>query len=118
MECCLVEVFGDYETDPIAASWGRMLFSPLEIAVGIIACSIPTLEPLRKYWVDEDRGIHLRKMGLRADSTGSSQSELKLFPTNWGQSRGKVSTFVTLGDVDASPKSIKITQEYDIGRKH
>jgi hypothetical protein len=70
MECCLVEVFGDYETDPIAASWGRMLFSPLEIAVGIIACSIPTLDPFQKYCIDEDRGMNLGKLGLRANSTG------------------------------------------------
>lgn len=113
-----MELFGDYETDPIAASWGRMLFSPLEIAVGIIACSIPTLEPFHKYWADEDRGTNLRKRGLRADSTGSSDEELTLYPANWGKSGGKVSTFVTLGDVDVSLNTIKVTKEYDIGRKH
>jgi hypothetical protein len=118
MECCLVEIFGNYETDPIASSWGRMLFSPLEIAVGIIACSIPTLEPFQKYWDDEDRGITLRKLGLRANSTGSSQSELALAPANWGKSGGKVSTSVTLGDCDATLNVIKVTKEYDIGRRH
>jgi hypothetical protein len=111
-----MEVFGDYKTDPIAASWGRMLFSPLEIAVGIIACSIPTLEPFHKYWVDEDRGMNLRKLGLRADSTGSSDSELKLNPPTWGKSGGQVSTAaVTLGHAEASLTTIKVTKEYNIG---
>ncbi|KAF2678258.1 hypothetical protein K458DRAFT_409012 [Lentithecium fluviatile CBS 122367] len=121
MECCFY-FFGDYTTDPISSSWGRMLFSPLEIAVGIIACSIPTLAPFQKFWGDEGRSppsrkIALRKLGVRSGSEGSSVSELKLNPANWGKSGGKVSVFVSLGDGEAGPNTIKVTKQYDIGHR-
>lgn len=113
MECCLVEIFGDYNKDPISASWGRMLFSPLEIAVGIIACSVPTLAPFDKYWAQENKVPG--KMGHRPNSSTSSLVELNLNPANWGKSDGKVSTFVSIGDSGAKLNVIKVTKEYGIG---
>jgi hypothetical protein len=121
MECCLY-LFGDYETDPISSSWGRMLFSPLEIAVGIIACTIPTLTPFHQYWNNDGRklstgSITLRKLGLRPGSEGSYSTELSLNPPNWGNSGGKASAFVSLGDAEAEPNAIKVTKQYGVGRK-
>lgn len=123
---CVFPFFADIKTDPIGAAWGRMLFSPLEIAVGIIACSIPTLTPFHRIWRDERRHMPkestgLRRLKFRSSSSGSSTSNLN--PAHWvGKSGGQVNAFVSLEDGgksservrDLGTHDIKVTKEYNV----
>lgn len=126
---CVFPFFANFGTDPIGAAWGRMLFSPLEIAVGIIACSIPTLTPFHNRWLAKRRQLHndgtgLRRLKLRSGSNGSSTSNLN--PAQWvGKSAGQANAFVTLEEGgksservrDLGPHDIKVTTEYNVGHR-
>ncbi|KAJ4295244.1 hypothetical protein N0V90_007255 [Kalmusia sp. IMI 367209] len=125
---CVFPFFADIHVDPIGAAWGRMLFSPLEIAVGIIACSIPTLTPFHNRWRSERRQLPkegplhgLRRLKFRSGSSGSSTSNLN--PANWvGKNAGHNNAFVSLEDggksservKDLGGHDIKVTKEYNV----
>lgn len=110
---CLFSFFANYEVDPIGAARARMLFSPLEIAVGIIATSIPTLTSFHEAWQTDRRqlpkesGMHsLRRLKFRSSSNGSSTSNLN--PANWvGKNAGYNNAFVSLADVPKSSERVR-----------
>lgn len=123
---CIVPFFGaDRTVDPINASWGRMLVSPLEIAMGAICCCIPHLSALRDGWRDKRTrtprdcatGLRRLKFGNR-----SSSSNLPIFA---GETYGDVKTLVSLEDGARSgkrihsfaPQDIKVTKEYIVDHK-
>ncbi|KAF1964254.1 hypothetical protein BU23DRAFT_562109 [Bimuria novae-zelandiae CBS 107.79] len=128
---CLFSLFADYQTDPVGASWGRIFFSPLEIAGGIIACSIPTLTSFHEPWRNERRQLNkesammgLRRLKFRSGSSSSSTSNLN--PANWvGKNTGHHDVFVSLADDARSSErvrpdggdDIKVIKEYTVVHK-
>jgi hypothetical protein len=122
---CIIPSFGaDRTTDPISASWGRMLVSPLEIAVGAICCCVPNLSALRDGWRDKrihtphDCAIGLRRLKFRNRSTSSN------LPIFVGETYGGVKTLVSLEDgvrpgrrQSFALQEIKITKEYMVDSK-
>lgn len=126
---CIIPFFGaDRNTDPISASWGRMLVSPLEIAVGIICCCIPNLSPLRDGWRDQRRctqknqATGLRRLKFRNNSHRSSTSNLPIFV---GETFGGVNAVVSAEEGARARnqvrsftlQDIKVTKEYTIHSK-
>ncbi|KAF2449546.1 hypothetical protein P171DRAFT_404885 [Karstenula rhodostoma CBS 690.94] len=121
---CVFPFFGDIHSDPIGASWGRMLFSPLEIAVGIIACSIPTLTPFHSRWrIDRsdllrEGFVHdLQRLGSRPGDSGSSLTNPD--PANWvGKDIWQNHAFVSLENGGKfNGDHIEVTKEYIVVRK-
>ncbi|RMZ67621.1 integral membrane [Pyrenophora seminiperda CCB06] len=125
---CAIDVFGNYDKDPIGASWWRICFSPIEVAVGIICCCVPNVRSLPSWNRDRrvlpTEGTGLRRLKFRTHSSGSSTSNLNE-PSNWMPSAAKpqVAAFVTLSDSDALDRTsslganeIKVTKEYDLHR--
>lgn len=121
---CVFPFFGDIVIDPVGAAWGRMLFSPLEIAVAIIACSIPTLTPFQNRWRGERRQLSsegvahgLRRLGLRSGRNGSSTANLG--PGDWvGKDTWQNHAFVTLEDGGKfNGDHIEIRKEYMVIHK-
>ncbi|KAF2866962.1 hypothetical protein BDV95DRAFT_648047 [Massariosphaeria phaeospora] len=131
MDCVLPFFKADYYDDPIGASWGRMLFSPLEIAVGIIICCVPNLTSLHAGWREQRRGhlpkegTGLRRLKIRSSSNGSSTSNLN--PAMWVPrgTNGQVNAFVSLDDggksnervKDLGPQEIRVVKEYNVGHR-
>lgn len=121
---CVFPFFGDVHSDPIGASWGRMLCSPLEIAVGIIACSIPTLAPFHDLWqidrsdLPKEGFLHsLQRLGSR--STNSDSSLTNLDPAHWvGKKIWQNHAFVSLENGrNFNGDHIEVTKEYIVVHK-
>ncbi|CAE7178916.1 hypothetical protein PTTW11_06446 [Pyrenophora teres f. teres] len=125
---CAIDVFGNYDKDPIGASWWRICFSPIEVAVGIICCCVPNVRSLPSWRRDRrtipNEGTGLRRLKFRTQSNGSSTSNLN-DPSHWMPSAAKpqVAAFVTLNDSDTLDRvgslganEIKVTKEYDLHR--
>ena len=125
---CAIDVFGNYEKDPIGASWWRVCFSPIEVAVGIVCCCVPNVRSLPSWRRDRrtmpNEATGLRRLKFRTQSNGSSTSNLNE-PSHWMPSAAKpqVAAFVTLNDSDTLDRvgslganEIKVTKEYDLHR--
>lgn len=125
---CAISVFGDVNHDPIGASWWRVCFSPIEIAVGIICCCVPNVSS-HPLWNRErpplpTEGTGLRRLKFRTTSGSSSTSNLH--PAHWMPGpKAQVNAFVTLdrGKDKSMEKSIslglneiKITKDYQLDR--
>ena len=123
---CAITFFGDYGNDMIGASWGRMLFSPLEIAAEITVCSVSAASNFhttdRRQLSKDGGAIHgLRRLKLRSGSSSSSTSNLN--PANWvGKNTGHNDAFVSLADgsrsnervKDLGSDDIKVVKEYTV----
>ncbi|OAG11857.1 uncharacterized protein CC84DRAFT_57930 [Paraphaeosphaeria sporulosa] len=121
---CVFPFFGDIQSDPIGAAWGRMLLSPLEIAVGIIACSIPTLAPFHNSWQIDSSELPpggfshgLQRLRIRSDHGGSPLTHLH--PASWvGKETWQNHAFVTLESGGKfSGDHIEVTKEYIVVHK-
>ncbi|KAL5413085.1 hypothetical protein PMIN04_009600 [Paraphaeosphaeria minitans] len=120
MDCGL----GDIQSDPIGAAWGRILLSPLEIAVGIIACSFPTLTPFHNRWQTnrselprEGFSHGLQRLELRSGNSCSSLANLH--PANWvGRDIWQNHAFVSLEHGGKfSGDHIEVRKEYIVVHK-
>ncbi|KAF2036597.1 hypothetical protein EK21DRAFT_51442 [Setomelanomma holmii] len=124
---CAINVFGDVNHDPIGASWWRVCFSPIEIAVGIVCCCVPNTSP--HPWWNRKRpslpteGTGLRRLKFRTTSGSSSTSNLN--PAHWMPGpKAQVNAFVTLENGDKSLErvgkigahEIKVTKDYQLER--
>jgi hypothetical protein len=127
---CAIDVFGNVDEDPIGASWWRVCFSPIEVAVGIVCCCVPNVRSLptwrRTPPLATDESIGLRRMKFRTASNGSSTSNLNAPPSQWMPQSAKpqAATFVTLSS-ESDPaerlsslgaNEIKVTKEYNLDR--
>ncbi|USP81477.1 integral membrane protein [Curvularia clavata] len=126
---CAINVFGDVNVDPIGASWWRICFSPIEIAVGIICCCVPNVRSLpswrRNSPIVPNENHGLRRLKFRTTSSGSSTSNLNE-PSQWmpHSLKPQAAAFVTLtnesdnleraGSLGAN--EIKVTKEYNLDR--
>lgn len=125
---CAINVFGDVETDPIGASWWRVCFSPIEIAVGIICCCMPNVSPRPLFRRERPslptEGTGLRRLKFRTTSGSSSTSNLN--PAHWMPGpKAQVNAFVTLESgkdravekvSSLGPHEIKVTKDYQLDR--
>jgi hypothetical protein len=127
---CAINVFGDVNSDPIGASWWRVCFSPIEVAVGIICCCVPNVRSLptwrRNAAQITTESTGLRRLKFRTASSGSSTSNLNAQPSHWMPQAVKPQTaaFVTLssetdtvervGSLGAN--EIKVKKEYTLDR--
>lgn len=122
---CAISFFGDYDKDMIASSWGRMLFSPLEVAAEITVCSVSAASNFHttdRRQLSKEGAIHgLRRLKLRSGSSSSSTSNLN--PANWvGKNTGRNDAFVSLADgsrsnervKDLGSDDIKVVKEYTV----
>ncbi|KAH8730765.1 hypothetical protein GQ44DRAFT_699821 [Phaeosphaeriaceae sp. PMI808] len=125
---CAFEVFGNIHIDPIGASWWRICFSPIEIAVGIICCCLPNVNQ-PNFWRRERPALPTESTGLRRlkfRSTSGSSSTSNLHPAHWrfDLPKPQVNTFVTLENGSKSverisslgPHEIKVTKDYQMNR--
>ncbi|KAH6865821.1 hypothetical protein BKA58DRAFT_227748 [Alternaria rosae] len=127
---CAIDVFGNVDDDPIGASWWRICFSPIEVAVGIVCCCVPNVRSLPSWrrtppLPAEDGGIGLRRMKFRTQSNGSSTSNLNAPPSQWMPGiKPQAAAFVTLSNESAPSErlgslglnEIKVTKEYNLDR--
>ncbi|KAL1801409.1 hypothetical protein ACET3X_001751 [Alternaria dauci] len=127
---CAIDVFGNVDEDPIGASWWRVCFSPIEVAVGIVCCCVPNVRSLptwrRTPPLPSDESIGLRRMKFRTASNGSSTSNLNAPPSQWMPQSAKpqAATFITLSsETDPAERlsslganEIKVTKEYNLDR--
>ena len=107
---CAFSFFGDRRTDPIGASFSRMLFPPLEAAIEIVVCSISAASSFHETEhrkISNDGAMHgLRRLKLRSGSNSSSTSNLN--PANWvGKNTGHNDAFVSLADGSQSRERVK-----------
>jgi hypothetical protein len=124
---CAIDIFGDINEDPINVSWWRVCFSPIEVAVGIICCCLPTVSQTN-FWRREGsrlpaQGTGLRRLKLR--STSGSSSTSNLHPANWMPGpKPQANAFVTLESgmkssesvVNLGRNEIKVTKDYQLAR--
>ena len=116
---CAFSFFGNWQTDPVATSTSRMLFSPLEVAAEIIVTTISAASSFHTYQNDrrqlsKESGMHgLRRLKLRSGSSSSSTSNLN--PANWvGKNTGRNDAFVSLADGSGSNERVKDLGHDDI----
>jgi hypothetical protein len=122
---CAIHVFGNVVTDPIGASWWRVCFSPIEIALGIICCCATNVSP-RPLWNRERPSLPTESTGLRClkfRTTSGSSSTSNLNPASWvGGPKPQVNAFVTLEnsskemDGVGGVGGIKVTKDYQLDR--
>jgi hypothetical protein len=129
---CAINIFGEITHDPIGASWWRVLFSPIEIAVAIICCCVPKLSPqgIEPLWRRERPSLPTESTGLRRlkfRSTSGSSSTSNLNPAHWHPGpKAQINAFVTLDNgkdkpqersTSLGPREIQVTKDYQLDRR-